>query len=118
MKITKNKDGIMSKETFCEVMRNYKTMFEFTDEMNDLFNKYKMDGEIYPPMCTEIVIDLLEYIFNDVGEWIQYWTFELGFGKEYEDGYVKDSDGGIIPLKTAEDLYNLLIKNMKENGGE
>lgn len=108
----------MSKETFCEVMRNYKTMFEFTDEMNDLFNKYKMDGEIYPPMCTEIVIDLLEYIFNDVGEWIQYWTFELGFGKEYEDGYVKDSDGGIIPLKTAEDLYNLLIKNMKENGGE
>ena len=108
----------MSKETFCEVMRNYKTMFEFTDEMNDLFNKYKMDGEIYPPMCTEIVIDLLEYIFNDVGEWIQYWTFELGFGKEYEDGYVKDSDGGISPLKTAEDLYNLLIKNMKENGGE
>ena len=104
MKITKNKDGIMSKETFCEVMRNYKTMFEFTDEMNDLFNKYKMDGEIYPQMCTEIVIDLLEYIFNDVGEWIQYWTFELGFGKEYEDGYVKDSDGGIIPLKTAEDL--------------
>lgn len=108
----------MSKETFCEVMRNYKTMYEFTDEMNDLFNKYKMDGEIYPPMCTEIVIDLLEFIFNDKNQWIQYWTLELDFGERYEDGYVKDSDGCIIPLKTAEDLYDLLIRNMKDSKEE
>lgn len=108
----------MSKETFCEVMRNYKTMFEFTDEMNDLFNKYKMDGEIYPPMCTEIVIDLLEFIFNDENQWIIYWVWELNFGADYEDGYVKDKDGSIVPLRTAEDLYNLLVRNMKDSKEE
>ena len=105
----------MSKESFCKVMDDYKSMFNFTDEMNELFDKYRMDGNIYPPMCTETVIDLLEYIFNDEGEWIQYWTFELDFGKRYEDGWVKRKDGTTIPLKTAEDLYDLLVKNMEEN---
>lgn len=108
----------MSKESFCKVMDNYKSMFNFTDEMNDLFDKYKMDGNIYPPMCTETVIDLLEFIFNDKNHWISYWIFELDFGKDYENGYVKDEHGEVIPLKTTEDLYDLLVRNMKESKEE
>lgn len=116
MIITKNENGIMSKESFCKVMDNYKSMFSFTDEMNELFDKYKADGNIYPPLCTETVIDLLEFIFNDKNQWINYWIFELDFGKNYEDGDAKDADGSNIPLKTVEDLYDLLVRNMKENG--
>ena len=108
----------MSKESFCKVMDNYKSMFNFTDEMNELFDKYKMDGNIYPPMCTETVVDLLEYIFNDKKRWIKYWIFELDFGKDYEDGDVKDEHGEVIPLKTVEDLYDLLVRNMKESKEE
>lgn len=108
----------MSKESFCQVMYDYKSMWNFTDEMNDLFRKYKSDGEVYPPMCTETVIDLLKFIFNDKDQWINYWIFELDFGKDYEDGWVTQKDGTIIPLKTVEDLYDLLVKNMEENGGE
>ena len=118
MIITKNENGIMSKESFCRVMDNYKSMWNFTDEMNDLFRKYKSDGEVFPPMCTGTVVDLLEYIFNDVNEWIQYWTLELEFGERYEDGDVQDKDGNNISLKTSENLYDLLVENMKENGGE
>lgn len=118
MNITKNKDGVMSKESFCKVMDNYRSMFDFTDEMNDLFDKYKMDGNIFPPMCTETVIDLLEFIFNDKNQWIRYWIWELSFGTDYEDGDVQNPDGSIIPLKTVANLYDLLVKNMKENGGE
>lgn len=118
MSITKNKNGIMNKESFCKVMDDYKSMFNFTDEMNELFDKYKMDGNIYPPMCTETVIDLLEFIFNDKNQWIKYWIWELGFGADYEDGDVKDPDGSIIPLKTMENLYDLLVKNMKESKEE
>ena len=108
----------MSKESFCTVMDNYKSMWDFTDEMNDLFRKYKSDGEVFPPMCTGTVVDLLEYIFNDVNEWIQYWTLELEFGADYQDGDVQNPDGTIVPLKTVGDLYDLLVGNMKENGGE
>ena len=115
---TRNKDGIMSKESFCTAMADFKRMWNFTDEMNNLFDKYKTDGNIYPPMCTETVIDLLEFIFNDKGEWIQYWVWELAFGEDYEDGDVTDVNGDVIPLRTSEDLYNLLVRNMKDNGGE
>ena len=108
----------MSKESFCRVMDNYKSMFSFTDEMNELFDKYKADGNIYPPLCTSTVIDLLEFIFNDKDQWINYWIFELDFGKNYEDGYVKDEHGEVIPLKTTEDLYDLLVRNMKESKEE
>ena len=84
----------------------------------ELFDKYNADGNIYPPMCTETVISLLEFIFNDKDRWIYYWTFELDFGKDYEDGWVTQKDGTIIPLKTAEDLYDLLVKNMEESKEE
>lgn len=108
----------MSKESFCKVMDNYKSMFSFIDEMNELFDKYKADGNIYPPLCTETVIDLLEFIFNDKNQWINYWIFELDFGKNYEDGLVTQKDGTIIPLKAVEDLYDLLVKNMEESKEE
>ena len=108
----------MSKESFCRVMDNYKSMWNFTDDLNDLFRKYKSDGEVYPPMCTETVIDLLEFIFNDKNQWISYWIFELEFGERYEDGDVKNENGEDIPLKTAEDLYDLLVRNMKESKEE
>ena len=108
----------MSKESFCRVMDNYKSMWNFTDDLNDLFRKYKSDGEVFPPMCTGTVVDLLEYIFNDVDEWIQYWTLELEFGERYEDGDVQDKDGNNISLKTSENLYDLLVRNMKESKEE
>ena len=108
----------MNKESFCKVMDDYKSMFNFTDEMNELFRKYKSDGEVFPPMCTGTVVDLLEYIFNDVNEWIQYWTLELEFGERYEDGDVQDKDGNNISLKTSENLYDLLVENMKKSKEE
>ena len=118
MIITKTENGIMSKESFCRVMDNYKSMWNFTDEMNDLFDKYKMDGNIFPPLCTETVIDLLEFIFDDKNQWIRYWVLELDFGKYYEDGDIKYDDGEVIQLKTVEDLYDLLVRNMEESKEE
>ena len=118
MNITKTENGIMSKESFCRVMDNYKSMWNFTDEMNELFDKYKTDGNIYPPMCTKTVTDLLEFIFNDKDQWINYWIWELEFGERFEDGDAKDADGSNIPLKTMENLYNLLVKNMEESKEE
>jgi hypothetical protein len=54
---------------------------------------------------------LLSEIFDDnVDDWIGYFIFELDWGKDYEDGRVKDKDGTNVPLATLKDLYNLLTK--------
>lgn len=118
IKIKKDADGIMSRESFIEVINTYKSMWDFMDELNDLFQKYQICGEIYPPMCIETVIYLLEYIFDDKDQWITYWILWLDFGEDYEGGDVTDANGNIISLKTAEDLYDLLVKNISASKEE
>ena len=102
---------LLSREEFNRVIFEYKKNFDFIDEVNQLFRKYKYDGEIY--LGSDVVIDLLTYIFDDQDEWISYWMSELDFGKEYEDGYIKDRDGKHIPLKTSDNLYDLLVDNYR-----
>lgn len=104
---------LLSKEEFTKIIESYKKSFDFTDELNKLFDRYDCDGEIYPPIGSEDVVTLLEFIFDDRDEWISYWIFELDFGKEYEDGYIKDRDGKHIPLKTSDNLYDLLVDNYR-----
>lgn len=106
---------LLSKEEFTKIIESYKKSFDFTDELNKLFDRYDCDGEIYPPIGSEDVVTLLEFIFDDRDEWISYWIFELDFGKEYEDGYVQGRNGEIIPLRTPEDLYAFLIDNYRSN---
>lgn len=106
---------ILSKGKFAEIIASYKELLDFTDELNNVFDKYNCDGEIYPPMGTDTILTLLEYIFDDRDEWISYWMFKLDFGNEYEDGYVKDKDGKYISLKTSDDLYALLVDNYRSN---
>ena len=42
-----------------------------------------------------------------VVSWIEYYCFELDFGKENYRLKVYDKDKNEIPLATAEDLYNI-----------
>lgn len=60
------------------------------------------------------MINLLEIMFDDKDDWISYWAWEKQFEEDYKDGDVVDNDGSAIPLATASDLCDLLVKNMEE----
>ena len=53
---------------------------------------------------------LLQEEMNDLGDmsWIEYFCFELDFGKNSESK-VSDSDGKNIPLSNAEELWEILV---------
>ena len=53
------------------------------------------------------IVDLLQYHFKDRNDWINYWLWELDMGKSYKKGGVI-LDGKDVPLKTIEDLYNII----------
>ena len=61
---------------------------------------------IYDELLDSIV-DLLQYHFKDRNDWINYWLWELDMGKSYKKGGVI-LDGKDVPLKTIEDLYNII----------
>jgi len=64
---------------------------------------------------TNQLIKILQVTFNDnhKDSWIEYFIWELDFGKKYKKGCASHRNGKDIKLKTAVDLYNFLIKNMK-----
>lgn len=100
----------ISKEKFIEIINAAKNQFCFQDELNDLLGKYNCDGCIYMPTLLEETVFLLEHIFKDKYHWIDYYCYELDFGKEWEEGMITGSDGKDIKLETAEDLYDFITK--------
>ena len=64
-----------------------------------------------------IVIELLSDMFDDKGEWISWWVYETNYGAEHTEVY--DKDGNVIAdIKTAADLYDFLISEKHQNGGD
>lgn len=108
-----NKDNIITKEQFCEIIEKVKENEEFYDKLNDVLYEYHKDTYIISDSLS-IVLDLLLMIFKDEADWIGYFCWELDFGEKYEDGCITDENGNNIPLKTSEQLYDFLIKNMQK----
>lgn len=81
----------------------------YKSDIRDEFHFY------YPTGVSEIV-ELLSIIMNDTEEWIDDWVFELDCGKRAADLPRTDENGKIIPMATVEDLWNVLHKNVADNG--
>jgi hypothetical protein len=105
---------MISKQLFCKILKLIKEQ----DEIDDNFSKaletlcdsyciYGTKNKKY-----EALFIILKDLFNDKGDWISWWLYE-----DVEKNIYIDSLKGKkkILIKTPEALYDLLIKNMKEN---
>ena len=102
----------MNKELFEKYINS---VIKFDDFINEL---YDMDINIVK--CDVIMnfmsnyISILEDACGDsTTNWISYWLYELDRGDNWEPGCVDDGNGNEIPLHTLDDLYELLVENMK-----
>lgn len=103
---------ILSKEKFVKYIKDIQTVVEYESGLYDFLTKHKVGGYIFQPNCIDTVIDLLNTIFgeSDNDGWINYFVWELNFGKEYKDGMVLNSESKPIRLDTAERLYDFLCE--------
>ena len=107
--------NVLSKKDFCRTLNDLRHNDEFLNSINDVFQKFGKDYAVCSTGLEDTVVDLLEIIFQDKeNQWIAYWIWEENFGETYKEGDVTENDGTIIPLRTAEELYDFLVKNMKE----
>jgi hypothetical protein len=106
--------SILNKKEFCDVIQDLKKNEDFINKINDAFNEFRNESNIFSTGLEDTVVKLLEIMFDDTeNQWIAYWIWERCFGEDYEIGDVTEADGTVIPLRTTEDLYDFLIKNMK-----
>lgn len=108
----------MGLNEFEKYMNSIKRVYDYENKLNDFLKQNVEDGYLYQPNCIETAIDLLSLHFGDTDDWIGYYVFDLDFGKSYEPGWVRSKVGEDIPLFTVEDLYNLLVNNMREVDGQ
>lgn len=103
----------MTLEQFTKYIEKIRLYYEVDKEVNSALNKLNDDFYNFSSSYSVItIVELLNFIFEDESDWLGYWLWELDFGKKYNEGSVT-LDGKNISLKTIEDLYNMLIDNMK-----
>lgn len=110
---SKTTKPIINKSEFCRILSKLKKNEDFIDEINDILRNFGRDGYMFSTGLEDVIVRLLETVFEDTDEWISYWVWEKGFGDNYEDGDAVDENGDIIHIKTAQNLYDFLIKNME-----
>jgi len=105
-------------DRFNEALTEIVRYIEFDDAICAACRKYSEGSEFvtefpYPLRLMTTVVDLLELATNDTENgWISYWLYELDCGKDYKEGCVT-KDGENIPLKTSQDLWNLLVSEQE-----
>ena len=101
----------MTKEKFCEIINNLKEANEVQTQMYYLLynSRSARDSEIVGLQIVHegIVVELLKEIMDDKFDQMDYWIYELNYGRLYEDGCVT-FDGNSIDLSTPELLYDFL----------
>lgn len=106
------------KELFLKLIHGIQRQYSFFDAINTVLAEYGSDGYILPSDQDYLLIYLLEHIFHDdENQWITYFLFDLDFGSKYKDGSVMMEDR-MVPLRTPEDLYALLMNNLREEDAD
>lgn len=105
---------LLSKEEFVSAINDVENVYKYQEGLNNFFRKNNVDGYIFQPDCSPTVIKLLHGIAGekDKDGWIDYFCFELDFGKKWKIGIITDEAGNDIVLQTPEDLYSLLEKQI------
>ena len=89
-----------------DTRRLAETLYSAASEYNKVHSD--MMAIEFPITPESDIITLLEIILDDEGSWIDYWVNELNCGEDYTEGSVLDENESPIPLKTIQDLWNIL----------
>ena len=109
------KDYPLSFDDFSKYLSIVEKDVSFHDSLYKLSNNFSeeiiQDFTFDYPDLGVYIIELLEKVFKDESQWISYWCYELDFGRQYEENIIQDEYGKDIPLKTKEDLWNIIVGN-------
>ena len=107
----------MKKELFIESIDAIEKQYRHDQKCSDAFSVILPDDHISlydNHRVTNQLTKVLQIAMDDEnkGSWIEYYMWELDFGKDWKKGYItiKDKD---VPLQNAENLWNLLIDKNK-----
>ena len=115
---------MLARNEFCNIIVHIGLLKEQADRLNYVLSDplYQMveNDFISPyiftnPVIEQDLVDVLENMYEDKDGWISYYLYELDCGADWEPGMITSEDGKDIRLTCANDLYNLLMENLKND---
>lgn len=103
---------MICKESFCKIMNGLR---DYNDELEKVAEYLHITCD--ESFAIDIICDAMEALAKDVGDtdddWLGYFAWELDFGRAEMAENCIEVDGKKLSLKSAEELYDYLKKNMK-----
>ena len=116
------KKPYLTKEQFVEYVGCIKKTCDKDDMLSEAIEKACNDDcrviGLYGAECSAMV-DLLSLAMGlEVGardgNEIEYFIYDLNFGKDYKEGCLTDMNGTPIDISTAEKLYDYIVSEVEE----
>lgn len=108
------------RERFIKVINRIREYAEFEKGLDNLSKKmtggYYIDW--YPPTTDVELCEALEAMFDDTTEAVQWFCYELDFGRLYDGKeHMNFINGKEFPLRNAGELYDYLVimKKLRDN---
>lgn len=105
----------ISKEEFVEILNRLRDSSDLVRTVNSLFRNSRdnvecdfCNGAALQISHESTVVFLLRKLLKDAVENIDYYIYELDYGRKYEPGMITDENGHDIDLSSAEKLYDYL----------
>jgi hypothetical protein len=106
---------MIDKEKFIYIMNQLQETKRVENEVNRI---YKSSSNITISNFNSstisandsIVIDLLNTMLNIEDELLEWWIYELDFGRKWTKNSLRDKNDKSINVKTAEKLYDYITK--------
>lgn len=117
-KVSDGQDCILSAEEFTAIIDQLRESSDLADKVNALFRNSQRNieadsgnGTVLQISHESIVVKLLKKLLHDRDNWIEYYIYELAYGRKYEPGMIREKDGKFIDISSALKLYSYLTSN-------
>ena len=109
---------ILSEKEFVDVMNRLREASDLQEEVDKLFRNSRdnIENDFCNAAALQIshessVVFLLKRIMRDQYEYIDYFIYELDYGRKYEDGMITDENSQDIDIHTPDLLYDFISNN-------
>ena len=106
----------LTEENFCKLIDTIEEYWRAVEELED---KYGID--IWRSFSSKIIDTIQDFLTKiiygnekqDMND-IDYYMWELDFGRKWEPGYCTYGDGTDIPLKNSHELWKVIEKEKNQ----
>lgn len=110
----------LSREEFVTIINKLRDSSDLVNKVDELFQASRdnvecdfCNGAALQISHESIVVLLLRKLLNDAYEDIDYFIYEIDYGRKYKPGMITDKNGKDIDWSSAEKLYDYLIQEEK-----